>query len=230
METERTKDINFRLAAFIAAISLLLMIIAAIFADSLRTSLLIESDAEATVKSIIEKSSTLRLSIFSYIVVIILDVLVAWALYVYFKPINSSLSLLAAWFRLIYATLFFVAIFNLINVVQLTSNSEKIVQTQVTHCLQAFTTQWNVSFVFFGIHLGLLGLLAIKTKQINNIFGILLLAAGFGYSMDGLGKVLIPDYSLSLIKFTFIGEVLLMLWLFIKGTKTQPITKNENNF
>lgn len=210
-----------------AATGLLLMIIAALFAESYRTGLIIEGDTNATVNNIINQSTKLRLSVLGYTLVIILDILVAWALYVYFKPINRSLSLLTCWFRLIYAALFFVAVLNLVDVVNLTDAPAEDIHAQVMSSMQAFAYQWNFSFVVFGIHLVLLGWLSVKTKQMHNLLGILLIVAGFGYSIDGLGNVVMTDYPLSLMMYTFIGEVLLMLWLFIKGTKIEPTTMNK---
>ncbi len=229
MKIENKQDTSHRTTALTAAIGLLMMIAAAIFADSLRTGLIVEGDIKETLGNIANQTTKFRLSILGYVVVILLDILVAWALYLYFKQINKSISLLAGLFRVIYATLFFVAVFNLIGVLKLLENrtilDENQIQAQTMLALQSFTNQWNFSFVFFGIHLGLLGWLALRTKQMHNIFGILLLAAGLGYTCDGLGKTLMPNYSVSLIMFTFIGEVLLMIWLFFKGLKIQPTTK-----
>jgi hypothetical protein len=43
--------------------------------------------------------------------------------------------------------------------------------------------------------------------------------AALGYLIDSLGKILLPDYNLTIAAFTFIGEVLLLFWLFIKGSR-----------
>ena len=51
------------------------------------------------------------------------------------------------------------------------------------------------------------------------IFGILLVIAGLGYLADGFGTVLIPDYSISIGQFTFVGEVALIFWLLISGSR-----------
>jgi hypothetical protein len=51
------------------------------------------------------------------------------------------------------------------------------------------------------------------------VFGILLVVAGLGYLADGFGAVLVSDYSISIGQFTFIGEVALIFWLLIKGSR-----------
>jgi hypothetical protein len=45
----------------------------------------------------------------------------------------------------------------------------------------------------------------------------LLIIAGFGYLIDSFAEFLLPNYDLTISMFTFIGEVLLLLWLLIKG-------------
>jgi hypothetical protein len=49
---------------------------------------------------------------------------VAWALYIFLKPINNNLSLLGAWLRLTYATILGIAILNLIFVLLLSKNTD----------------------------------------------------------------------------------------------------------
>ena len=49
--------------------------------------------------------------------------------------------------------------------------------------------------------------------------GILLIVASFGYLIDSLGKIILPNYNLTIAIFTFVGEWLLVFWLLIKGSK-----------
>ena len=63
-----------------------------------------------------------RLGIASLIVVVALDVVVAWALYRVFSPVSASLSMLAAALRLVYSGVFMVAIAQLLGVIRLLNN------------------------------------------------------------------------------------------------------------
>ena len=45
---------------------------------------------------------------------IVCDIVMAWALYSLLLPVNRALSLLAAWFQLVYAAMGLVAVFNLV--------------------------------------------------------------------------------------------------------------------
>jgi hypothetical protein len=77
----------------------------------------------------------------------------------------------------------------------------------------------------FGLHLLLLGYLVIKASTMPKLLGVLLLIAGFGYMFDAVTSVLFPDFGLTLVLFTFFGEVLLALWLVIKGVSDKQWAK-----
>lgn len=54
----------------------------------------------------------------------VLDIIVAWALYVFLKPINKSLSMLTAWLRIVYATILGSVLIHLINVLQIVNGAD----------------------------------------------------------------------------------------------------------
>ena len=63
-------------------------------------------DAARTATDIIDSKTMFRLGIGSLVLVVVLDVVVARALYRVFRPANEAISMLAAWFRLAYAAVF----------------------------------------------------------------------------------------------------------------------------
>ena len=123
----RSGDITLRTAAITAGAGLLIMTIAAMFAEFfVRSKLVVAGDAAATVNNISANGALFRSGIAGYIIVIVMDVVTAWALYVLLKPINKSLSLLTGWFRLVYATIFAVSLFNLVTVSGLVNGLERL--------------------------------------------------------------------------------------------------------
>ncbi|MDD5065783.1 MAG: DUF4386 domain-containing protein, partial [bacterium] len=111
--TNNITDISQRKAALIAGLGLLIMTIAAIFADfNVFQKLIIPADANATINNIKANETLFRIGIGSFLIVIICDIIVAWALYIFLRPINKGLSMLTAWFRLVYAVIFSVALVN----------------------------------------------------------------------------------------------------------------------
>ena len=114
---------SIRTASITAGVALLLMSVVAIFGNVVAVDgLVTEGDAARTAADIMASQGLFRLGIASLIVVVALDVVVAWALYRVFSPVNASLSMLAAALRLVYSGVFMVAIGQLLGVVRLLSD------------------------------------------------------------------------------------------------------------
>jgi len=220
-------DISINNSAIIAGISLLLMAIIAPIANfSILQGLIDPSDVAKTVSNIRENIGIFRIGIVLFLIVALLDILVAWALYIFLSQQNKSLSLLTAWLRVVYASILCVVIINLINVLQLLNGadylsvfSESQLQTQIMLSLNIFNKGWEFGLIIFGFHLLLLGYLILKAGYMRKLLGILILLAALGYIIDGFGKLLFSNYSISISMFTFIGEVILIFWLLIVGRK-----------
>jgi Domain of unknown function (DUF4386) len=216
-------------AALIAGIGLLIMVIAAPFAELyVFPKLVIAENAAETVKNIIANKMLFTSAIFGYLITFICDLVVGWALYVLLKPVNKNLSVITAGFRWVYTGIALVALLNLVTVLRLlnTSNTLSLFQpdqlgAQVMLSLSAFRTQWHFGLLFFGIHLGLLGYLVSRSKYIPGILGVLLIITGLGYLLTSLKPFLFPDISLDFAEYTFYGELIFMLWLLIRGSKIQ---------
>jgi len=65
--------------------------------------LLTRGDAETTARDILASENTFRLGIVSLFLVIVLDVVVAGALFRVFSPVSRAISMLAASFRIVFA-------------------------------------------------------------------------------------------------------------------------------
>ncbi len=227
---ESATEILLGKAAMVAGFGLLIMTIFAVFAIYfVFDNLIVPGDATTTAKYILANEMQFRIGIGSYLIVIICDVVVAWALYIFLKPVNKNLSLLTAWFRLIYAIFFGIALVNYISVLQLLSDAHylKVFETEQLHVqvmlfLNAFSDGWAIGLIFFGLHLTLLGYLVFKSGYIPKILGVLLVAAGLGYLIDNFVKFLLPNYDLNIATFVGWGELLFMLWLLLKGGKAEP--------
>ncbi|MCF7825406.1 MAG: DUF4386 domain-containing protein [Candidatus Marinimicrobia bacterium] len=218
--------LSLRTYALVAGLGLLLMAILAPIANfGVMEALVVPGDAATTTNNIAASSGLFRTGILLFLVVVVLDVIVAWALYGLLHPVNQSLSLLAAWFRVVYATILAVALGNYLNVLQLVSRDYLQIfgsgqlQAQVQLSLNAFTDLWNLGLAIFGLHLLLVGYLAFRSGFIPIFLGVLVFIAGLGYTIDGMGGIISQDYSLSLAMFTFVGEVLLIFWCLWKGFK-----------
>jgi Domain of unknown function (DUF4386) len=218
---------SIRNASITAGVALLLMSVVAIFGNVVAVDgLVTEGDAARTATDIMASQGLFRLGIASLILVVALDVVVAWALYRVFSPVNASLSMLAAAFRLVYAGVFMVAIAQLLGVIRLLSNDgyravfgADLVNAQAMLGITAFNDIWYVGQFLFGVHLLLIGYLAYRSGYIPRLLGALLAVAGLGYAIDSLGAVLSQGNWTDISSFTFIGEFLLALWLLIRARR-----------
>lgn len=196
-------------------------------------SVVIRDDAAATVSNIMASEGLFRASIGTFLAVVVLDVVVAWALYWLLKPVSNSLSALVACFRLVYAAAYLMAIVRLFDVVELLSgkgevaqSGQQALQAPVMRSLASFANGWDLALAIFGVHLVLLGWLVFRSNFIPRVIGVLVSIAGAGYMIDSVGKLLVPDYALGLINYTFVGEVFLMAWLFwigIRGVAAESV-------
>jgi hypothetical protein len=64
-----------------------------------------------------------------------------------------------------------------------------------------------------------LGYLVFKSGYIPRALGILVMVASLGYLIDSFGAILSAGYNANVAQFTFVGEVLLMVWLLWKGVR-----------
>lgn len=224
-----TNKTSLRTAALIAGIGLLIMVVAAPFAELfVFPKLVVPGNAAETTQNIIANKTLFMAAIFGYLITFICDLIVAWALYVLLKPVNEELSLLTAWFRWVYTVIALDALLNLVTILRILNASDILTgsqldqfSAQVMLSIQAFRSHWYFGLIFFGIHLGLLGYLAIRSKYIPSILGVLLLIAGLGYLLTNLKPFLFPTINLDFAEYTFYGELIFMLWLLIKGPRIQ---------
>src|SRR5688572_21674137 len=116
----RSVDVSPRKIALIAGLGLLVMAVLAPFAlfGVLRT-LVEPANATETFNNILGSQGLFRSGIAAFLVVIILDVVVAWALYILLAPVNRTLALLTAWLRLAFAAVFAGTLANLLDAAQL---------------------------------------------------------------------------------------------------------------
>lgn len=154
----------------------------------------------------------LRLAAAALLGVAVLDLVVAGALYAYFAPVDRRLSALAGGFRAAYAVVYVVAIAQLVPAARLAGSRPTDALDRVTD----FTDLWKTGLGLFGLHLLLLGWLAVRSADVPRWIGWLVMIAGAGYVFDTVRSILAlggPDVT----AVTFVGEVVLLVWLLVRG-------------
>jgi hypothetical protein len=225
------KDISHSKAALIAGIGLLIMTLTVPFAEfKIIPDLVNPNSASETASNITNNTFLFNVAIFLIFITIVCDIVVAWALYLFLKPVNKGLSLLTAWFRLLYTGVYLVAVANLIKVFTLTkgasyflTNSPESISELILFYIKSYKYEWFFGLVLFGIYLLLLGYLVLKAGYIPKIMGWLLIIAGLGYVIGHLKVFLFPQLNTSFSMFTALGELVFMLWLLIKGSAIKDV-------
>jgi len=220
----QTLTISSNAAAKVAGIGLLLMTFLAVFAQfGVWQKLVIPGDALSTIDNILLNKFSFQLAILAFLFVIVLDVIVAWGLYILFKPGDKALSLLTAWMRIIYAAMFGVALYSLLSVSRILSGMEPYsslasdqLNTQVMLNLHSFYDSQILALIVFGIHLFLLSSLIYRSQLLPKWLGALVAISGLGYIVDGVHLTIMTGYPNTIAQYTFFGELVLMFWLLLK--------------
>ena len=188
-------------------------------------SFIVPGDAATTTSNIMASELLFRMGIVTWLIVLAADAVVAWALYYLLEPANRSLSLLAAWFRLVFVAIFGINMLNRLMAVQLLGGAD---DPQMMLFLSAHDYGVNIAFVFFGIHIGVIGYLIFKSGYIPRIVGLLLMVVCVGYMIDSFASFLSSNYVSNQIAFILfvavpavISELSLTIWLLWKGVNVE---------
>jgi hypothetical protein len=230
-----TTNLPSRRIALVGAIGLLFIAVLSPFARfGVLQALVIPGDAAGTLNNIVASEGLFRAGVAALLIVVMFDIVVAWAIYVLLRPTSPTVALLDGWLRLAYAGVFAAALANLVDVTQLVGGSAGValrpeqLETQVMALLGSFDNGWiGIALAIFGLHLACLGTLLFQSAHFPKFLGVLVIVAGAGYLADSFTMILLPDIPFTFSVFTFVGEALLMVWLFIRaargfGVHTEP--------
>ena len=223
-----------RRAAVIAGIGYVLLFGLGIFANFVvREGLVVTDDATATAGNIAESNGLFRLGVVSFLAIFLIDVVVAWALYIVFRTQHRDLSLVAAWFRLVYTVLLGVAAVFLFQALAMYDSpaisdvfdtAQRNAQALVS--LELFNSAWLIGLAAFGVHLIVLGALVTRSSETPRWLGFVMIAAGAAYVVDTGAHSLLSNYSDYAAGFTVmvavpsvIGEGWFGVWLLARAAR-----------
>lgn len=212
-----------RRSAVIAGGALIAMSALAVFGSLVAVEgLVTPGDAGRTAEAILGSEGTFRLGVLSLYLVVVLDLVVAWALMRVLSPVDKSLSRLDAWFRVAYSAVFLVAISQLAGIPRLLAPTDgafttEQLQSQALLKVETYQDIWMAALVLFAVHLAIAGYLVVRSGFIPRIIGVLLVVAGAGYVFDSAVSVLTDSPPFVASNVTFLGEFLLAVWLLVRG-------------
>jgi hypothetical protein len=190
--------------------------------------LVVDGNAAATAANIVGHERLFWLGFASSLIGVACHV--AWALLMYelLKPVNKSLSLLAAFFVLVccamqaLTSLFYLApLLILQGGSSLSAFTAEQLQSLALMFLKLNQYAYNIDLVFFGLWCVLTGYLIFRSTFLPRILGVLLAISGLGwviYLYPPLAYHLFIPYIASA---SALGEIPLEFWLIVKGVNVQ---------
>jgi len=187
--------------------------------------LVVDGNIQTTISNINTHIMPFRLSIIVALITQIVNVFLVLYLYKLLKPVNQNLAALMTIFSLLAVPITMLNELNhaaLLVLIDL-NNQAKISSVQLEFFAEFFLELHQngiiVAQVFWGLWLLPMGMLIIDSKFIPKALGGLMLIAGMGYLIDVFVWFVYPVFKVEFSAFTFWGEVLLPLWLVIKGVE-----------
>lgn len=230
-----------RRAAVIAGLGYLAIFVLAVFANFFVLTGLVESgDATATAANVRESLGLFRAGFVSFLLVFVIDVVIAWALWIVFRSVSRDLSLVTAWFRLVYTVFLGVALVPWFRALELLSGESFLaafepaqIDAQVMLALDSFNHAWLIGLACFGVHLVILGALIRRSTGVPRVLGLVLMVAGAAYVADTVAQAVLADYEgvenlfLAIVAVpSVVGELWLGLWLLLKGGKEPLVPRS----
>ena len=231
--TDSTKEISPLIYARIAGVLYLLMIPLGIFGIMyVPTALIVSGDAAATANNILANESLFRLSILSALLIQIVQIFLVLVLYKLLKYVNKIHAVLMVVFALAAVPIAKLNELNQYAVLLLLNGADYLtlfgadqLHSQVMFFLDLHEHGIFIAQLFWGLWLFPMGYLVFKSGFLPKFIGVLLMIGCFGYVIDAVIFYLSPDIDITISGFTFIGEVLLPLWLVIKGVDVEQWEK-----
>jgi hypothetical protein len=224
------KDITPNRTARIAGFLYLLLAPLGFFGGEYIPSITVPGNAVATVSNIMAHTLLFRLSILSALITPIVTVMVALFLYKLFKSVNRNQAVLMVIFALAALPIAMLNELNHFAVLLLLNGTDYLkvfgvdqLYSQVMFLLDLSHHGAFIAAIFWGLWLLPMGYLVFKSGLLPRIIGVLLIIAGFGYIIDSAALFLLPDLNMDISKFTFVGELLLLIWLLFRGVKKHQL-------
>jgi len=189
--------------------------------------LVVPGNTAATANNILANQSLYWLGFAAALIAVVFHL--AWAVLFYdlFRPVNRNLALLAAFFLLVFcAVLVFSSFLQLAPLVILRGGGYLSVFTRdqlqalALLSLNLNAQAYNISLVFFGCYLLLIGYLVFMSTFMPRILGVLYALAGLGYVTYLFPPLANALYPVNLAP-AALAEPAMILWLLIVGVSVK---------
>jgi Domain of unknown function (DUF4386) len=216
--------VTLRRAALAAGFTMLVQTVAVPADFFIFPHLVVPHDAAQTATNVLAHRGLYVTGALLYLINFLCDVVIAWAFYFLFLPVSRPLSLLAAWFNLVYAAVVLGAWLKLLDAYRLLTAPDYLAwlgRDQLYAHARLALSEWRWEFagslLIFSCHLALLGYLIYRSRYVPKVIGVLILADAVAWVVDTLQPYLYPGAELGFLFPVFFAEWVLMVWLLIAG-------------
>jgi len=177
------------------------VIIVSLIDDVLLANFVVPGDTAALSKDIEANRTLFVFAVIGYLLVLSLDSIIGLALYVVLKPANTKFALLTAVLRLLYVCILVSGLLALVF---------QFIDVYGYASIKLF------GYVFFALHIFILGYSVIRSGYIPKIIGILLIIASFTYIAFFVDLDLSELLQVFIMLTMAIAELSLSIWLLVK--------------
>lgn len=198
-------NLSISKAAMVVGIAFITsVIIVTIVDDFLLANFVVPGDTAALAIDIESNGNRFGFAVTGYLLVLALDSIIGLALYVVLKPFNKNLALLTATLRLLYAGILIGGLFAL-----------------VIHVVDVFeyAAIKLFGYIFFSLHIFVLGYSVFNSGYIPKILGVLLIIASFTYIVFFIDLHLSEIIEVIVMLTMAIAEFSLSIWLMVKRSR-----------
>ncbi|MBD3754197.1 MAG: DUF4386 domain-containing protein [Gammaproteobacteria bacterium] len=233
-------EIPFRLYARVAGFLYLIIIICGIGSEVfIRSNLVVSGDATITAANILASPALFRLGFAADLVMLLCDVAIAVLFYVLFKPVSSTLALMAAMFRLTQAAILGGNLLNyyaaslILNAGGALEGLSGVHLNQLASLfLQLHSLGYDLGLFFFGISCLILGYLVVRSGYFPPLLGYGLTAAGVVYLIGGFVRFVLPEWVDMVTPWyavPLLTELMFCLYLLVIGVRTEHSVRSHAN-
>jgi hypothetical protein len=198
-------NLSTRKAAMVVGIAFITSIfIVTLVDDFLLANFVIPGDTEALARDIEANGRIFGFAVVGYLLVLALDSIIGLALYVVLKPSNKNLASLTAFLRLLYAFILIIGLFAL---------AFQIID------VYNYASIKLLGYLFFALHILILGYSVFKSAYIPKSLGILLVLASFTYIVFFVDFDLPETLEVIIMSTMAIAELSLSIWLMVKRNR-----------
>lgn len=210
--------------------------ITGIFAQVVRSTLIVPGDAAATAKNIMASELLFRIGFVSDVIMVVFYLLMGLVFYVLLKPVNENIALLMLLMNVAGIPMLGINMLNQFATLLLMSGAGYLTvfgadQLQALGILffNLHEYGYTLAVISWGFYLLPLGYLVFKSGYFPRILGVFLMLASFCDLIQFLQIFLFPNYEV----ITYPGLVIAMIaefsfafWLLVKGAKEQQAARN----